>query len=100
MAPVAENAALRGEISHLRETLERLEKWLEKLQARVRKDRWNSNKPPSWDRPSATPHPPAKPTGRERGGQPGRKGCTRRVLPEGSEDRVVPASTRGRARWH
>jgi transposase len=90
IALLAENAALREENSCLRETLEQLEKLLETLQARLGKSSRNSNKPPSSDGPSAPPHPPAESTGRKRGGQPGRKGCARLTLPEGSEDRVVP----------
>ena len=94
---LAENAALRAEIVGLREVLEvlkasaeRTEKLLVSLQERLGKDSRNSSKPPSSDGPSASPRPPSAPTGRKRGGQPGRKGSARMMLPEGSEDRVVP----------
>jgi transposase len=94
---LAENAALRAEIVGLREVLEvlkasaeRTEKLLVSLQERLGKDSRNSSKPPSSDGPSASPRPPSAPTGRKRGGQPGRKGSARMMLPEGSENRVVP----------
>ena len=94
---LAENAALRAEIAGLREVLEvlkasaeRTEKLLVSLQERLGKDSRTSSKPPSSDGPSASPRPPSAPTGRKRGGQPGRKGSARMMLPEGSEDRVVP----------
>ena len=94
---LAENAALRAEIAGLREVLEvlkasaeRTEKLLVSLQERLGKDSRTSSKPPSSDGPSAPPRPPSAPTGRKRGGQPGRKGSARMMLPEGSEDRVVP----------
>ena len=90
VALLAENAELRAELVRLRGTMERLEKLLESLQERLGKDSRTSSKPPSSDGPSAPPRPPSAPTGRKRGGQPGRKGSARMMLPEGSEDRVVP----------
>jgi len=90
VALLAENAELRAELVRLRGTMERLEKLLETLQERLGKDSRTSSKPPSSDGPSAPPRPPSAPTGRKRGGQPGRKGSARMMLPEGSEDRVVP----------
>lgn len=88
-ALLAENALLRAEIGQMRASLERLEKLLEALQGRLDKDSHNSSKPPSSDGPSTPPRRPSTPTGRKRGGQPGRKGSARVLLPEGSEDRVV-----------
>lgn len=90
LALVAENADLRGEMVRMRETMERLERLLEALEERLGKDSRNSSKPPSSDGPSASPRPPSTPTGRKRGGQPGRKGSARVMPEEGSEDRVVP----------
>lgn len=97
VALLAENAALRAEIAGLREVLEglkasaeRTEKLLAALEERLGKDSRNSSKPPSSDGPSAPPRPPSTPTGRKRGGQPGRKGSARIMPAEGSEDRVVP----------
>ena len=89
LALAAENGELRAEMVRLRETMERLEKLLESLQERLGKDSRNSSKPPSSDGPAAPPKSPAPPTGRRRGGQPGRKGSARMMLPEGSEDRRV-----------
>lgn len=83
------NAALQTEMEKLREAMARLEPLLASLQERLSKDSHNSNKPPSSDGPGAAPRPPAKPTGRKRGGQIGRKGKFREALPEGSETRTV-----------
>lgn len=97
LALLAENTALRAEIKGLREVLEalkasaeRTEKLLVTMEERLGKDSRNSSKPPSSDGPSAPPRPASTPTGRKRGGQPGRKGSARMMLPEGSEDRLVP----------
>ncbi len=89
LALAAENGELCAEMVRLRETMERLEKLLESLQERLGKDSRNSSKPPTSDGPAAPPKPPTPPTGRKRGGQPGRKGSARVMLPEGSEDRTV-----------
>jgi transposase len=85
----ADNAALRVEMGKLREAMEKLQVVLEAVQTQISKNSHNSHKPPSSDGPSATPRPPSKPTGRKRGGQPGRKGKFREALPEGSETRTV-----------
>ena len=85
----SDNTALRNEMAQLREALVRLEKLLEAIQGKLAKDSHNSSKPPSSDGPGAAPRPPKAPTGRTRGGQPGRKGKTRASLPEGSESRTV-----------
>ena len=85
----ADNAALRLEMSKLRETMEGLTKVMEALQGRLAKDSHNSHKPPGSDGPQTPPGPPAPPTGRTRGGQLGRTGKGRKLLPEGSEKRTV-----------
>jgi len=85
----ADNAVLRTEMEKLREAMGRLEPLLANLQSRLEKDSHNSSKPPSSDGPGSTPRPPSKPTGRKRGGQPGRTGKFREALPEGSETRTV-----------
>ncbi len=89
VALAAENAALRAEMAGLREVIERLEKLLETLQGKLSKDSHNSHKPPGSDGPQAPPRPSNPPTGRKRGGQPGRKGKAREPLAEGSENRTV-----------
>jgi transposase len=58
-----------------------LEARLADLEARLNQDSSNSSKPPSSDPPSAKPAPPKAPTGRSRGGQPGRPKRTRPDLP-------------------
>jgi len=85
----AENAALRAEMAGLREAMERLEKLLETIQGQLSKDSHNSHKPPGSDGPQAPKRPANPPTGRKRGGQPGRTGKARELLPEGSEKRTV-----------
>ena len=85
----ADNAVLRIEMEKLREAMGRLEPLLANLQSRLEKDSHNSSKPPSSDGPGSTPRPPSKPTGRKRGGQPGRTGKFREALPEDSETRTV-----------
>jgi len=84
-----DNAALRLEMAKLREAMERLQKVLEAIQTQLAKDSHNSHKPPSSDGPKGPTPPPYQPTGRKRGGQPGRKGKARPPLPEGSEKRTV-----------
>jgi len=85
----ADNAALRMEMGKLREAMERLEKLLEALEGKLSKDSHNSHKPPGSDGPQTPPRPSNPPTGRKRGGQPGRTGKARDPLPEGSERHTV-----------
>ena len=84
-----DNAALRLEMTKLREAMEKLQHVLEAIQGKLDQDSHNSHKPPSSDGPKTPPRPPAAPSGRKRGGQPGRQGKARAPLPEGSEKRTV-----------
>lgn len=60
-----------------------LEKRIADLEARLNQNSTNSSKPPSTDPPAVKVRrrPPAPPTGRKRGGQPGHKRHTRALVP-------------------
>lgn len=60
-----------------------LEKRIADLEARLNQDSTNSSRPPSTDPPAARVkrRPPAPPSGRKRGGQPGHKRHTRALVP-------------------
>jgi transposase len=67
----------------VRARIEALERRIADLEERLRKDSTNSSRPPSSDRPSAKRRPPAAPSGRKRGGQPGHRHHPRDlVVPE------------------
>lgn len=72
LALLAENASLRAEMVRMRETMERLEKLLRR--ERSASERTAATVPSLRVRTGrAPPRPPSAPTGRKRGGQPGRK---------------------------
>ncbi len=77
-----ENRALRAENAALKARLA-------KVEARLGMNSRNSSKPPSSDPPNVAARPKRKPSGRKRGGQPGHKGTTRRLLPPDKVDRIV-----------
>ena len=77
-------------MSELEGQLALLQVQLAELTARVNRHSANSSRPPSADPPSAPPRPPATPSGRKRGGQPGHKGTTRFFVPTATVDQVVP----------
>src|SRR5262249_10685137 len=60
-----------------------LEKRIAELEARLNLNSTNSSKPPSTDPPAVKlkRRPPASPSGRKRGGQPGHKRHTRALVP-------------------
>src|SRR3954451_1869320 len=60
-----------------------LERRIAELEARLNQNSTNSSKPPSSDPPSVKlkRRPPAPPSGRKRGGQPGHKRHTRSLVP-------------------
>lgn len=59
----------------------RLERRIADLEARLGQDASNSSKPPSSGRLHVKRHPPRRPTGRRRGGQPGHERHTRAMAP-------------------
>lgn len=77
-------------IRRLLGTIERLEKRLVELEAKLGKNSSNSSKPPSSDPPGAPVPPPAKPSGRKRGGQPGHEKNERSLVPVEEVDRMIP----------
>jgi transposase len=79
----AENAALRVENAVLQDRLRELETRLGQTSA-------NSSRPPSSDPPQAPARPKPPPSGRKRGGQRGRRGTYRALLPVEQVDEVVP----------
>lgn len=65
-----------------RETIARLMARVAELEARLAQNSSNSGKPPSSDPPEErAERPKPKPSGRQRGGQPGHKGHRRELLP-------------------
>ena len=85
-------------IAELRAQVEALLKCVADLEARLKQNSTNSDKPPSSDPPDA-PRPGRKrKSGRAPGGQPGRQGKTRKLLPEDKVDGIhehKPSACRG-----
>jgi transposase len=71
----AENAALRERLGE--------------LEQRLKRNSQNSSLPPSQDPPAAPPRPAQSKSGRRAGGQPGREGRHRRLLPLERIDELV-----------
>ena len=69
------HALIRAQAAQIALLLQRIEA----LEAKVAQNSQNSSKPPSSDGPSSLP-PKPRPKGRKRGGQPGHKGKTRRMV--------------------
>src|SRR3954447_20217161 len=83
--PPEAQAAFLEVLGSLERRIAELEKTIAELQARLNLNSTNSSKPPSTDPPAVKlkRRPPAPPSGRKRGGQPGHKRHTRaRVPPE------------------
>ena len=73
-APLVEQlATLRRENAALRAENAVLQLRIRKLEARLEQDSSNSSQPPSSDPPHALPKRQVLPSGRKRGGQPGRR---------------------------
>jgi transposase len=81
--------ALLLRVGELVESNQRLEARVAELERRLNRSSRNSSLPPSQDPPSAPPRPGGKRSGRGRGGQPGREGKHRRLLPPEQVDEVV-----------
>ena len=77
-----ENTALRAENAVLQARIRELE-------ARLGQSSSNSSRPPSTDPPQTPRRPKARPSGRNRGGQPGHRGAFRALLPVEQVDEVV-----------
>jgi len=81
---------LRAQNAKLVAIVEALEKRVAELEAKLRQDSSNSNRPPSSDPPWKPRPSRPKPEGRRRGGQPGHPGASRALLPVEQVDEVVP----------
>jgi len=67
----------------------RLRARVQELEARLGQNSRNSSRPPSSDPPETSPRPPAPPTGRRRGGQPGHPPHQRALVSLEQVDQVV-----------
>src|SRR5271166_2537287 len=81
--PPEAQAAFLEVFGSLERRIAELEKTIAELQARLNLNSTNSSKPPSTDPPAVRlkRRPPAPPSGRKRGGQPGHKRHTRALVP-------------------
>ena len=74
-------AALEGRVRELEVENTALRERLAQLEQRLKRNSQNSSLPPSQDPPAAPPRPQQPTTGRRAGGQPGREGKHRPLLP-------------------
>src|SRR4051812_19690178 len=84
IVPPESQAALLDVLDSLARRIDELEKQVAELQARLNLNSTNSSKPSSTDPPAVKllkRRPPAPPSGRKRGGQPGHKRHTRTLVP-------------------
>jgi transposase len=89
-APLLEQlATLRLENAALRVQNAALQARVRELEARLGQTSSNSSRPPSSDPPHVPPKRRPRPSGRNRGGQPGHRGAFRALLPVEQVDEVV-----------
>src|SRR3954449_1959963 len=74
-------AAIRALVQVHQEQLAALESRVNDLEARLKLNSTNSSKPPSSDPIGMKRKPPAPPSGRKRGGQPGHRKADRALVP-------------------
>jgi transposase len=79
--PADAQAALLGAWKSLQDRIAQLEATVRDLQARLQLNSTNSSKPPSSDPIGLKRKPPAPPSQRERGGQPGHRKAFRALVP-------------------
>lgn len=89
-AAQAERDAAQAEREAMRVALEELRAEVVRLKAQLGQNSSNSHRPPSSDPPGARKAPKKKPTGRKKGGQRGRLGRSRVLLPADAVTQVVP----------
>jgi transposase len=86
------------ELQRLQAAYGELQSRVQELEARLGQNSTNSSRPPSSDPPETLPRPPAAPSRRRRGGQPGHPPHQRALVPVEQVDQVVahwPAHCRG-----
>jgi transposase len=81
--------SLLEQVESLAEANEALQAEVNRLREQLGQNSQNSSRPPSSDPPD-TPQRRRKPSGRRRGGQPGHKGRTRKLIPIEEVDEVIP----------
>jgi transposase len=79
----------------IRALLAGLERRIADLEERVNKNSSNSSKPPSSDHPSVKRRPPARPSGKKRGGQPGHRHHPRALVPPEQVRQVIECRPEG-----
>src|SRR5512135_3132217 len=79
--PPDAQAALMAVFEALRCRIAELDQRVADLEARLKLNSTNSSKPPSSDPIGLKRKPPAPPSGRERGGQPGHRRVLRSLVP-------------------
>ena len=79
--PPDAQAAILAVLDSLRGRIAELEQRVGDLEARLKLNSTNSSKPPSSDPIGLKRKPPAPPSGRKRGGQPGHRRAQRRLVP-------------------
>jgi transposase len=79
--PPEAQAAIAAVLLAMRQRVEQLEARVHDLEARLKLNSTNSSKPPSSDPIGLKRKPPAPPTGRRRGGQPGHRKARRVLVP-------------------
>ena len=84
-----ENQALKQQVVQLQEQVVRLEAEVKRLKEQINKNSQNSSKPPSSDGPRKPPRPKPDPSGRNRGGQKGHPGYSRKLKPIEQVDHLM-----------
>src|SRR5829696_6622893 len=79
--PPEAQAAITAVFLAMRQRVEELETRVHDLEARLKLNSTNSSKPPSSDPIGLKRKPPAPPTGKNRGGQPGHRKARRTLVP-------------------
>src|SRR3954449_10352903 len=79
--PPEAQAALAAVFLAMRQRVDELETRVHDLEARLKLNSTNSSKPPSSDPIGMKRKPPAPPSGRKRGGQPGHRKADRALVP-------------------
>lgn len=89
LPPCPRCAVLEARIAELERTVADQARRIAELLERLNKNSSNSSKPPSSNSPAYKPAPARKSTGKKRGGQKGRKGTFRALVPPEKVSRIV-----------